>query len=109
MLGPRFPKAQERARVSGVFDECLPKLQLRQLRFRRFCGSSASDSFEPLVWLADEVELRSRGRVTDAPELDLQPEEPDGLPCHIVEPLKCPSMLFGDLSRDPDNSLRVMT
>src|SRR6266571_3965074 len=108
MLGPRFPKAQERPRASRVLDECFPELQLRQLRCRRFGGPPVSHSFEPLIWLADEVELWRRGRVTDAPELNLQPKEPDGLPCHVVEPLQCPSVLLSELSCDPDNSFCVV-
>ena len=77
----------------------LKLLNLRQLPVTRRIGNLV----RPVIGRRHGVELRSRWRVTNLPELDFQSEEVDSLLGDVVKPIEGAPVLVGEASGDPYN------
>jgi len=64
------------------------------------------DRIFPIIGLTDDIEPRCGGRIPNFPELNFETEETNRLVSKLVQPIKSGTMIFAELSRNPDNRAR---
>ena len=91
----------------GVYLEGRPELQLESRPWREVgrvvVTYAAGDFAAPVVWFADDVELRCGFGVPDAPRFDFEGEETESFVRDLVQPVHGSSVLIREALSDPND------